>query len=171
MEQLEGILKIVDKELKTINENGEFRSQEEIDATYNLIDVAKDIYCIWEYENSGMDDEEMSYANGSYARGQGNGGGRSYRGGSYDGGNSYDGGASYEGGSSYRGRGRNARRDSMGRYSREGGYSRNGNYRREYSRAGDKEEFIEQMREMMQDAPDENSRQSIQRMIQKLEQE
>ena len=163
MEQLEGILKIVDKELKNVTDNGAFSSREEIDSVYKLIDCAKDIYCIWEYEDSMMDGEEMSFAGGgSYARG----GGRSYRGGS-----SYDGGASYDGGSSYRGRGRNARRDSMGRYSREGGYSRNGGYRREYSRAGDKEEFIEQMREMMQDAPDENSRQSIQRMIQKLEQE
>lgn len=165
MEQLEGILKIVDKELKTINENGEFRSKEEIDAAYKLIDVAKDIYCIWEYENSGMDDEEMSYASGSYARGQGNGGGRSYRGGSYDGGNSYD------GGSYARGRGRNAKRNSMGRYSRESGYSRDGSYSMGYSRDGGKEEFVEQLREMMQEAPDESSRQSIQRMIQKMEQE
>lgn len=155
MEQLEGILKIVDKELKTINENGEFRSKEEIDATYKLIDVAKDIYCIWEYENSGMDDEEMSFAGGSYERG----GGRSYRGGSYD------------DGSYARGRGRNAKRNSMGRYSRESGYSRDGSYRMGYSRDGGKEEFVEQLREMMQEAPDESSRQSIQRMIQKMEQE
>ena len=163
MDQLEGILKIVDKELKTITENGEFRSKEEIDAAYKLIDVAKDIYCIWDYEDNMMDDEGMSFdGGGSSARG---GGSRSYRGRSYEGGNSY------EGGSSARGRGRNARRDSMGRYSREGGYSRNGSYRREYSSTGDKEEFIEQMREMMEDAPDENSRKSIQRMIQKLEQE
>lgn len=87
--------------------------------------------------------------------------------GSYDG--SYDGG-SYEGNRSYarrggsrntnrsyaRGRGRNARRDSMGRYSNDG-----------YSM--DSEEMVEQLRQMMQDAPDDRTRQEFQRFIQKIE--
>ena len=107
------------------------------------------------------DDEEMySMAGGSYARGGnrgGNrGGGQSRRGGySMRGGNSYR----YEGEGSYaRGRGRNAKRDAMGRYSSEGGYSM----------AGD--EMIDELRDLMQDAPDEQTRMEFQRFIQRIEQ-
>lgn len=79
--------------------------------------------------------------------------GRSYRGGSYGGG-SYRGG-SYEGGGSYaRGR-RNAKRDSMGRYSR----------RR--SMAG--EDIAAQLEELMQQAPDEQTRMELERMMQRFE--
>lgn len=88
-------------------------------------------------------------------------------GGSYEGrGNSYARGGqprngyryNNEGGRSYaRGRGRNARRDSMGRYSSEGGYSM----------AGD--EMIDELRELMQDAPDEQTRMEFQRFISKIE--
>ena len=55
-----------------------------------------------------------------------------------------------------RGRGRNARRDSMGRYSSEG-----------YSRAAD--DVVERMRDLMQDAPDEQTRQEIQRLVSRME--
>ena len=54
-----------------------------------------------------------------------------------------------------RGRNRNARRDSMGRYSGEHGYSRN--------------DLADKMRDLMEDAPDERTRQEIRRMIEKLE--
>lgn len=55
-----------------------------------------------------------------------------------------------------RGRGRNARRDSMGRYSSEG-----------YSRAAD--DVVDRMRDLMQDAPDEQTRQEIQRLVSRME--
>ena len=60
-----------------------------------------------------------------------------------------------------RGRGSNARRDSMGRYSsaRDGGYSRNDG----------KDEMVMQLREMMQDAPNERTRTRIQELIQDFE--
>lgn len=147
MENLDGILKLAENEFDAVIRNGKFRSREEIDSIYKLIDIAKDIYCIWDYEES---DGGMSYAEEM-----------SYRGGSYDGG----------GGSYARGRGRNARRDSRGRYSSEGRSYRGGgggSYRG-YSRAGDKQEFVEGMREMMESAPDEQSRKSIERMIQQME--
>lgn len=156
MEHLEGILKITDQELGAMAQNGKYRSREEIDSVYKLMDIAKDIYCIWKYEEDGED--EMSYGDGSYRGGSY----RSGRGGSGRGGNSYDGG-SYEGGSYARGRGRNARRDSMGRYSR--------NSYRGYSRDDGKAEYIEGLREMMEEAPDDQTRQEIQRMIQKMEQQ
>lgn len=59
-----------------------------------------------------------------------------------------------DGMSRYSGR-RNARRDSMGRYSRG------------YSRANDS--MIAELRELMQDAPDERTRQEFQSFIHKME--
>ena len=153
MEHLDGILKLTENELEAIVKNGKFRSREEIHSAYELMDIAKDAYCIWRYEEE-MDGE--SYEDGmSYERGM-NRGGRSYRDG-------------YVGGSYARGRGRNAKRDSMGRYAREGSYRDGRAYRGGYSRDG-KEEYIENLREMMEDAPDDQTRQSIQRMIQQMEQ-
>lgn len=89
----------------------------------------------------------------------------------------------YEGEGSYtRGRGRNAKRDSMGRYSRErggnysreGSYARGGNYSR-YSREGgnysmDGEDMVEELRSLMENAPDERTRMEFEKMIQKMEQ-
>lgn len=143
MEHLEGLLKLVDSEIGAVVKNGKFRAKEEIDAVYKLVDIAKDTYCIWQYEDEMDGGDDMSYAGGSYARG---GRGMSRE--------SYNYGGSYA-----RGR-RNARRDSMGRYSREGRYSMDGG----------KEEYIESLRDMMETAPDEETRQSIRRMIQKMEQ-
>ena len=127
MEHLEGLLRLVDNELGAIEQNGKFRSREEIDSVYKLIDIAKDVYCIWSYEDS---EDEMSYDDGMSRR-------------------------SYA-------RGRYAKRDSMGRYSREGSY-RDGRYRG-YSREG-KMEYVEGLRDMMANAPDEQTRQELKRMI------
>lgn len=76
-------------------------------------------------------------------------------------GGSYNGG-SYDSGSYARGRGRNARRDSMGRYSRDG-YSREGGY-------SEHSEMVDELRELMEQAPDEQTRQEFQRLIQRMEQ-
>ena len=54
-------------------------------------------------------------------------------------------------GGSYRGR----KRDSMGRYSGERGYSRN--------------DLADKMRDLMDEAPDDRTRQEIKRMIEKME--
>lgn len=64
------------------------------------------------------------------------------------------GGRSYRG-SYARGRGRNAKRDSMGRYSSEG-----------YSRAED--DFRMDLHELMQDAPNEQVRQKLQRIMSEM---
>lgn len=61
-------------------------------------------------------------------------------------------------GYSYAGRGRGARRDSMGRYSR-GGYS--------YDDARD--DIVKELRELMNDAPDEQTKKEFQRFISKME--
>lgn len=74
------------------------------------------------------------------------GGGRSYR----------DGGRSYEGGRSMaRGRGSNAKRDSMGRYSSEG-YSQD-------------DEMADQLRSMADMAPDDRTRQELNRLATRME--
>jgi hypothetical protein len=85
------------------------------------------------------EEEEYSNYGGSYADGD-----MPYRDGGYNGGRSYA-----------RGRGRNARRDSMGCYSSRG-----------YSRAGD---MVDQLRKLMNDAPDDRTRQKIQNLVSEME--
>lgn len=63
-----------------------------------------------------------------------------------------------------RGRGTYAKRDSMGRYSSR--YSREGSSRRGYSRGGD---MLEELRGLMEDAPDERTKSEFQRFISKIE--
>ena len=151
MNYIDSIVDLCGKEFEAIAKNGKFRSREEIDSVYKLMDIVKDareIECMDEEMDGESYDDGMS-RRGSY-------GDRSYR---------------YDGGSYARGRGRNARRDSMGRYSREGGSYRGSSYRGNgYSRDDGKQEYIENLRDMMEDAPDETTRQSIQRMIQQMEQ-
>ena len=60
---------------------------------------------------------------------------------------------------SYAGRGRGARRDSMGRYTSRGGYS--------YDDARD--DMVKELRELMNDAPDEQTKKEFQRFISKME--
>lgn len=97
-----------------------------------------------------MDEEDgYSMAGGrSYARDVNRTGNQSYRDGRSMR-NSY--------GSYARGRGRNAKRDSMGRYSREDGYSMAS------------EDMIEELRDLMHDAPDEHTRMEFQKFIQRIE--
>ena len=96
------------------------------------------------------EEEEQGNSYGSY-----NSYGSSYEG-SYRGNSSRNGrGGNYSNGSSY-GRGRNARRDSMGRYSSENGYSRG-------------TDTVEQLREMMMEAPTEEIRRDYERIINRME--
>ena len=69
-----------------------------------------------------------------------------------------DGGSYYDGDTSYaRGRGRNAKRDSRGRYASSNYYEA-------------KDDMARKLEQLMQNAPDEKSKQEIQRVMQKLEQ-
>lgn len=87
-------------------------------------------------------EEDEEYSSRGYMRGGSYGRGRM----------SYDDGMSYA-------RGRNARRDSMGRYSRTGSYSMNSG------------EMVESLREMMQDAPNDQIKMEMQKLVQKMEQQ
>lgn len=119
-------------------------SAAELEYANKLTEMKKNILKIEMLEDEGYSaeyrDDMMSYARG------GNRGGN--RGGSNRG--------SYAGGSYARGRGRNARRDSMGRYSSDGGYSR----------AVD--DIVDQLHDMMEEAPDERTRMEIKKLIDKM---
>ena len=51
MENLGAILEFVDDELGAIRKNGRLRNKEDIETVYKLVDIAKDAYCIWKYED------------------------------------------------------------------------------------------------------------------------
>lgn len=157
MEHLDGILKLVDDEFASLTRNGKFRSREEIDSAYKLVDIVKDTYEIWCMEEElGGGEEGMSFR-----------GGGSYRGGSYD-------GRSYDGRESRRSRERSmdgrryAQASRTGR-SNEGSYRGGRGRSMNYSRDDSRKEYIDELRDMMEDAPDDQTRQTIQRMIQQLE--
>ena len=142
MRELYELKEMLCKELEEYGRKGEMTagSLEVIDKlTHALKNLDKVI------ESKEMDEEEYSGAMR---------GGSSYRG-------VYDDSPEYERGTSYaRGRGGNARRDSMGRYSRNSYARRRGGYSRM-----DKMEYIENLREMMEDATDEQTNQHMRRMI------
>lgn len=129
------------KELEEITRKGELTagSLETVDKLTHSIKSIETIMAMNEYN------DDYSYerdGNMSNARGYRNS--RPYR----------DGGVSYA-----RGRGRNAKRDSMDRYSRDGGYS--------YDDA--KADMIDEIKEIMHDAPDEQTKKEFQRFVSKLE--
>ena len=141
MQHLEGLLKLADREFGKMEQNGEFRNRDEIETVYKLIDIVKDVYCIWDYETKMQMDDYSEYGqypdnyvyDNSYARG-------------------------------------NVKRNSMGQYSRDGMMNNYPGRRMNYSRTDAKEEFINQLRDLMGDAPDDRTREHIQRMIHDMEQ-
>ena len=76
--------------------------------------------------------------------------------GSYYDGMRYEDGRYMDRGKTSYARGRSMRRDSRGRYSSEG-----------YSRTGD---MVDKLRDLMHEAPDEHTKQEIQRLVNKMEQ-
>lgn len=145
MDAIYDLKEMLCKELEEYGEKGELTpgSLEVID---KLAHAVKNLHKIIEaYE----EEEYSGNYGGSYQRGGNRGGGN--RGGGNRGGSSNRG--SYARGGSYA-----RRRDSRGRYSREGGYSR------------EAEEMVEQLRELMQEAPDNQTRMELERMVQRMEQ-
>ena len=140
---LEEICERLSKELKKANEKLNGREMTAADTAYmdQLLHSLKSVKTVMAMMDSENDDD-----------------GRSYEGRSYE-------GRSYRGSSGRSGR----RRDAMGRYSGDyNGMRYMGNYsgRRGYSRD---DEMISNLREMMEDAPDEQTRSDLQRMISRME--
>lgn len=133
---------------KLMKELKRYAEQEISASSLNNIDTlahaAKNVCKLIEASEEGEYSNDGSYEGGSSGRrGRSNdGGSSSRRGRSYDGG-SYEG--SYDEGGSYR-----RRRDSMGRYSRAG--------------------MADKLRELMEDAPDERTREKLQQMISQMDQ-
>ena len=152
MHELYEIKEMLMNELKQYSNKGELTSGtlEVVDKlTHSIKNICKIIEA---YEAEEEYSSRGSYNDGSY---RGNGyarGGRRY---SYENDN-----MSYA-----RGRGRNARRDSMGRYASEGRYSRDGGY------SMDSGEMVESLREMMQEAPNDQIKIEMQKLVQKMEQQ
>lgn len=140
MHEIHELKEMLCKELEEYGKKGELTTGS-LDVVDKLAHTIKNLDKIIEKY------EEEEYSGRSYARGG------SYRGGSY----AYEDGGMMGGGSYARGRTGNVRRDSMGRYSSERGYSRD-------------ENMVMELRELMQDAPDERTRMEFQKFIQKIEQ-
>lgn len=149
MKHLDGVLELIDKEFGEMKQAGKFRSNEEVHITYEMIDIVKDIFCIWDYEakwGEGIDDEysEMGYMNWY---------------------------PTYPDSRSHA-RGRGAKRDSMGRYSRD--YEDHGMEMREpkdYSRTDAKSDYIDRLYSMMDKTTDERTRENLKKMIHDMEQQ
>ena len=151
MKELHELCETIEEEIadanKKIKNAGGKMSSGDVDYIDKLTHSLKSIKAVMAMMEDEDDDEYSSMYPYVYR-------GRSYRGRSYR----SDDGMTGEGGRSYaRGRGSNARRDSMGRYSsRMDGYSRHG-------------DVIESLREVMEEAPDDRTRQEIQHLIEKME--
>lgn len=130
------------KELGAYAENGKFSKEDAESIKY--IASAIDHICNIVERTEEEDYSQMGGGRGRYSYNGGDMGGN--RGGGYS--------RNYGGSSYARGRGSNARRDSMGRY----------------SRTGDPGEMVEQLNELMQDAPNEQIRKQIGQLVQQLEQ-
>lgn len=133
------------KELESIDKKGQL-SMSDLDKVHKMTDTIKNIDKIEMLEDGGYSED------GHYM-----GEGRIY-------GTSYDDGTSYA-----RGRMR-AKRDSMGRYSRDGGYAEDGRGGRRggYSYR-DKDDMLEHLQEMMEEASSTKEREAIKRCIREME--
>ena len=145
MKDLHELCETISRSISSANEKirgaGGKLSTGDVDYVDKLTHALKSIKAVMKMEEeSEMDD---GYSERMYSRGYDRG---SYRG-------SYNDGGSYAMG---RGRGRYANRDSMGRYSSNDGYSRGG-------------DTVSELREIMRDLPDDQTRQEMQRLIQKME--
>ena len=158
MEELYKLKETLCKELEEYSKKGKM-SAGDLEVVDKLSHTIKNIDKIIEK----YDEDEYSGAGGysnrmSYAMGGNRGGYSNERRGGYSrenrGGYSRESEYSNEDYSMARGRGRNARRDSMGRYSNE--YSGNDN-------------MIMELRELMEDAPDDRTRMEFEKFIRKME--
>lgn len=153
MKELYELKEMLMKELEEYGRKGEM-SAGSLEIVDKLSHAIKNLCKI--IEAAEEEEEGYSRRGGSYYYEGGQGGNtntaRMGRGGS-------GGGSSYARGGG-RGRGSNARRDSMGRYSRTGGsmYYRN------------TDELVEQLEELMEDAPNEQIKQRMGQLVQELEQ-
>ena len=168
LDTLYELCETINMELESCNEkirhaNGKLTGSdvEYLDELTHTLKSIKAVIAMLEAEDSGYSghfwDGRYYFDGGTSMEGSSNRG--SYGNGSYEGGGS-SGRGSYEGGSSNgsygRGRGRGANRDRMGRYAER------------YSRADANEDFKAELEELMNKAPDEQSRKKIEKLMQEM---
>lgn len=148
MENLMAMVELVDREFGEMKKNGKFRSKDDVDLAYKMMDIVKDAYEAMKCEDEmfgGYSEEQYPY-------------------------NGYSNGGSYA-------RGRSMPRNSMGQFtSRDGsygyGYNNGSSYRGvTYSRADAKSEFLDHLYSMMNEAPNEQIRDRMQKMVHEIEQQ
>lgn len=79
MKYLEEMLGLAEREFKEMVDRGKFRSPDEVHTAYELMDIVKDAFCIWQYEGEMNGYSETTYPysgypssyENSYARGRG----------------------------------------------------------------------------------------------------
>lgn len=146
MENLMAMVELVDREFGEMKKNGKFRSKDDVELVYKMMDIVKDAFQAMKCENEifGGYSETGMYPTYPYE------------------GNSYA-------------RGRSMPRNSMGQFtSRDGGYGydTNNSYRgMNYSRTDAKSEFLDHLYSMMNNAPTEQMRDRMQKMIHEMEQQ
>ena len=140
MEHLDGVLELIDNEFAEMERNGKFKSRDDIELVYKMMDIVKDAaeYCE-KYAEMDGGYSEYGYPYPVYSE-------------------------------------RGAKRDSMGRYSKDNGRygfntARYTNRGRNYSRGDAKDDYMNQLHELMENAPDERTREHVQRMIHDMEQQ
>lgn len=158
MRVLWDIQDMLEDELKQISKKEEISSSD-LDNIYKMIDVVKDITTVDAMKKAEQEGYSRDYAR-DYSRGYSEDYSNAY--GSYARrGRDGDGDGRYSEDGSYR-RGR----DAMGRYtSRDGSYR--GSYEEGYS-GHDKESMIEQMKEAMRNARNDEERESYRRAIEQM---
>ena len=150
MEELYKLKETLCNELEEYSKKGKMSAGDleivnKLSETIKNIDKIIEKYDESEYSGAGGYSNRMSYGRGGYSNERGGRGGYSNERGGYSN-NDY---------SMARGRGSNARRDSRGRYSGEG-YSGH--------------DMVMELREMMEEAPDERTRMEFDKFIRKMEQ-
>ena len=143
-EDLEELCHAVEKDLEKTNEKLRMSGGEMSGSDLEYVDKLTHTLKSIKTTMAMMDAEENGYSHDGRGMSDGNYSGHYAPSGRYYNGYSYAGG-----------RGRNARRDSMGRYSR--GYSR-GN-----------DEMLEQVRDLMEQSPDDQTKRDFQKILDRLE--
>lgn len=147
MYEFDRIKDMIYDELDNISNQGQL-NKESVCIIGELVDILKDMGTVEMFEDGNYFSEDDYSINGGYSRN----GGYSQRGG-YSRGNSYEGnGGSYRSGRIYM-----------------SGDSRRGGGRSRYSREDAKEHMIEKLEHLMNEAQNEKDKQSIQRLIEQME--
>ena len=148
LKNIEGILELIDDEFGGMVERGKFRNRDDVDLVYTMMDIVKDACCLIEPENG----KDVEYSNDGEIHSE-----------DHDQMNDRDDWYS-------RNYGRSGGYTRVTRYSGNNGMGHGGRLY-SYSRADARDEFIDNLHELMNIAPDDHYREGIRKMLNELEME